>query len=83
MNVLISAFIGLLVIVAIVTFGPTLGGKLEAAQPALGATSDWNATYNTNLPSGAEIWQDNVELGIVVILIFFVALALYYIRTVG
>lgn len=82
MSVLISAFIGLLVIVAIITFGPTLGGKLEEAQPALGASSDWNSTYNTDLPSGAEIWEDNVGMGVIAILVFFVALALYYIRSI-
>lgn len=118
MNVLIGAFIGLLVIVAIVTFGPTLGGKLEEAQPAItggscsytnttsstttyGTCGDtvvgdtaytynvayagagmWNADYNTDLPSGATIWEDNVSMGVIVVLIFFVALALFYIRSI-
>jgi hypothetical protein len=83
MNVIIGAFIGLLVIVAIVTLGPVLGGKLETAMPALAVDSEFNATYNTNLPSAAGIWEDNVALGALVILVFFIALAIYYIRMVG
>jgi len=119
MNVIISAFIGLLIIVAIITFGPTLGGKLEEAQPAItggscsytNTTSHvttygvcgaevagdtaydynvayagagmWNSDYNTGLPNAATVWTDNVALGILVVLIFFVSLALYYIRSVG
>jgi len=83
MNVIIGAFIGLLVIVAIVTLGPVLGSKLSDAMPTLAVTSNWNATYNTNLPRADEVWSDNVTLGALVILVFFIALAIYYIRMVG
>jgi len=80
MNVIIGAFIGLLVIVAIVTLGPVLGGKLEQSMPALSPTSGFNGTYNTNLPKASTVWTDNVALGALVILVFFIALAIYYIR---
>lgn len=83
MNVIIGAFIGLLVIVAIVTLGPVLGGKLETAMPALPVNSEWNSTYNTDLPKASSVWEDNVGLGVLVILVFFIALAIYYIRMVG
>ena len=83
MNTLIGAFIGLIVIAAIVTFGPTIGGMIEQAQPTLSATSDWNATHNPNLPDGEDIWTQNVTIGGVVILVFFIALALFYLRSIG
>ena len=83
MNTIIGGFVGLLVIVAIVILGPTLAGSIEDAQPALGATSDWNATHNTNMPNGSELWTQNVTIGGVVILVFFIALAIYYIRVIA
>jgi hypothetical protein len=83
MNVLIGAFIGVLVIVAVLTLGPVLGGKLETAMPALGATSSWNATYNTNLPKASTVWTDSVSIGVIVILVFFIALAIFYVRSIG
>lgn len=83
MNTIIGGFIGLLVIVTIVIMAPTLAGSIEAAQPALGASSDWNATHNTNLPDGEDVWTQNVTIGAIVILVFFVALAIYYIRVIA
>ena len=84
MNVIIAAFIGLLVIVAIIALGPVLGEKLSTATGGqLGVTSSWNATYNTNLPKASTIWTDNVGLGVLVVLVFFISLAIYYIRMVG
>jgi hypothetical protein len=83
MNTIIGGFIGLLVIVAIVILGPTLAGSIEEAQPAMGASSDWNSTHNTDLPNGVDLWTQNVTIGGVVILVFFIALAIYYIRVIA
>lgn len=84
MNVIIGAFIGLLVIVAILALGPVLGDKLTTATGGdMAADSEWNATYNTNLPKASTVWTDNVGLGVLVILVFFIALAIFYIRMVG
>lgn len=79
MNTIIAGFVGLLVIVAIVILGPVLAGSIEGATDnvALGADSDWNKTYNTDLPSGEEIWTTNVVIGGIVILVFFIALAIW------
>jgi hypothetical protein len=82
MNVLIAAFIGLLVIIAILALGPVLGEKLQTSTPtAVG--SAWNASTNTNMPNVSKIWSDNVNLGILVLLVFFISLAIYFIRMVG
>lgn len=83
MNTIIGGFVGLLVIVAIVILGPTLAGSIQQAQPALAADSDWNGTHNTALPNGTTIWTQNVTIGALVILVFFIALAIYYIRIVA
>lgn len=89
MNTIIGGFVGLLVkcvsttvlyvreIVAIVILGPTLAGSIEGAVPAMSPTSDWNSTHNTDLPTGAEMWTQNVTIGSIVILVFFIALAIW------
>lgn len=83
MNTIIAGFVGLLVIVAIVILGPVLAGSIQSAVPAMPADSDWNGTHNTDLPNGVDIWTTNVVLGGIVILVFFIALAIYYIRVIA
>jgi hypothetical protein len=65
MNTIIAGFVGLLVIVAIVILGPVLAGTIEGAvdNVDLSPTSDWNRTYNTDLPSGEEMWSTNIVVG--------------------
>jgi hypothetical protein len=84
MNVIIAAFIGLLVIVAIVTLGPVLGYKLEtsAGGADIPATSNWS-TSDPNAVTGSSLWNDNVALGALVLLVFFISLAIYYVRMIG
>jgi hypothetical protein len=76
----LSASIGLLVFVILEIFAPTIAGTIQAGQPALGVTSAWNGTYNTNLPNGATDWTTNIRIAGVVILIIFVAIAFYYLK---
>jgi len=47
--------------------GPVLAGSIQAAVPNQSTTSVWNASYNTNLPTGAAIWTTNVTIGSVTI----------------
>jgi hypothetical protein len=82
MNVLIAAFIGLLVIIAILALGPVLGEKLATSTPT-GPTSVWNSSVNTLMPNVSRVWADNVALGVLVLLVFFISLAIYFIRMVG
>ena len=79
LNVIIAAFIGLLVIIAILALGPVLGEKLATSTPT-GVTSQWNYTVNTKMPNVPNVWSDNVSLGVLVLLVFFISLAIYYIR---
>jgi len=59
MSPVISIATGLLCFVVLEIFAPTIAGTIEDAQPTLGVDSDWNKTYNTDLPSGAEEWTTN------------------------
>ena len=83
MNTIIAGFVGLLVIVAIVILGPVLAGSIQSAVPAMSPTSEWNATYNKDLPTGESIWTTNVVIGGVVILVFFIALAILSLRNIA
>lgn len=76
----LSASIGLLVFVILEIFAPTIAGTIQAGQPAMGVSSDWNGTYNTALPNGADDWTTNIRIAGVVILIIFVAIAFYYLK---
>ncbi|MFA7304844.1 MAG: hypothetical protein WC015_10095 [Methanoregula sp.] len=84
MNVIIAAFIGLLVIVAIVTLGPVLGYKLEtsAGGADIPTTSNWSPD-DPNAVTGSSLWNDNVALGALVLLVFFISLAIFYVRMIG
>ena len=59
MGTIISGFIGLLVIVPIVVLGPVLAGSMQSAVPNLSASSAWNTTTNTNIPTGVAVWTTN------------------------
>jgi hypothetical protein len=84
MNTIIGGFVGLLVIVAIVILGPVLAGSIQQAVPAMPPSSPWNTSNaSLNLPDGAELWTTNVTIGGIVILVFFIALAIYYIRIIA
>ena len=98
MNTIIGGFIGLLVVVSIIILGPVLAGSIEGAVPdfpdyddmnVTGAgnitvyPSDWNPEYNADIPDGADLWTQNVTIGGIVILVFFIALAIYYIRIIA
>ena len=47
------------------------------------AAAEWNTISNPDLPTGESLWSTNVVIGGVVILVFFIALAIYYIRVIA
>jgi ABC-type Na+ efflux pump permease subunit len=77
---ILSIATGLLIFVILIIFAPTIAGSIEDAQPALDPTSDWNSTHNTELPTGVEQWQTNIQILGVVILIVSIAVAMYYLK---
>jgi len=84
MNAIIAGFVGLLVVVAIVILGPVLAGSIQSAVPAMSPASPWNTSNaSLNIPNGVALWTQSVTLGGLVILVFFIALAIYYIRVIA
>lgn len=57
MGGLVVFTIGIVVLIAVTMFVPTIAGTIEDAQPALASDSDWNATHNTNLPNIASKYE--------------------------
>jgi hypothetical protein len=49
--------ISALVLIVFAQILPFIGGVMEDATPEMSATSEWNASYNTDLPSGADTWS--------------------------
>jgi hypothetical protein len=74
----IMVMIGLVVIVAIMQFAPTIGGSIAASQPVLGTNNPWNSTYNTNLPSPTTFYENNVQLVSLLVTIIIISLILAY-----
>ena len=78
MSGVVMVMIGLVVVVAIMQFAPTIGGSIYNAQPTLGASNPWNATYNTNLPSATTFYSNNVQLISLLVTIIIISLILAY-----
>jgi len=64
-------------------FLETKGGQMEAAMPALGADSDWNASHNTDLKTGVDVWQSLTPFLIVVGLVILAAIVIFVLRGVS
>lgn len=72
--------IGLLVLAVVFMLIPVIGGSFDANMPALGATSQWNASYNTKLTTGSTFWtglSPFIYLAALVMIAFFIIM---YIR---
>ena len=76
----LSIATGLLIFVILIIFAPTIAGSIEESQTAMGPDSDWNSTYNTDLPSGVDTWTTNIQILGVVVLIISIAIAMYYLK---
>jgi len=83
MAILVSIVTGIVVLIALYSFIPTIGGTIENAQPTLAADSNWNITNNADLPTGVDLWEDNAPLIGLVILAMLIAIAIAYFRGIG
>lgn len=79
----LSIATGLLVFVVLEILAPTIAGSIENAQPAMGVSSDWNGTYNTDLPDGVTEWTTNIRILGVIVLIISVSVGLYYLKSMS
>lgn len=78
MSGVIMVMIGLVVVVAVMQFAPTIGGSIYSARPTLSASNPWNETYNTNLPSATTFYTNNVQLVSLLVTIIIISLILAY-----
>ena len=82
-GMLVGAGVGILALAVVFMLGPVVGGQLETAMPALGASSNWNASYNTGLKTGADVWESLTPFLIVVGLVILAAIIIIVIRGVA
>jgi len=56
-GLLIGAGAGIMALVIMLMLLPIVGGQFESSMPALAADSEWNTSYNTDLPTGADAYE--------------------------
>ena len=54
---LVGAGAGILALVVMLMLMPVIGGQFESSMPALDTDSDWNSSYNTDLPTGVQAYE--------------------------
>jgi len=60
--------IGLIVLVAIFSIAPIIGSSIDESTVIV-ATSDWNATTNTDLTTGVNLWGQCASLLFLIVMI--------------
>lgn len=83
MGLLGSLAISLLVFAVVMMLAPVIGGSMEDAMPALGVTSEWNSSYNTDIVTGADVWEQTTPFLIVVAIVILAAVVIYVLRGVS
>ena len=56
-GLLVGAGAGILALVVMLMLMPVIGGQFESSMPALDTDSDWNSSYNTDLPTGVQAYE--------------------------
>ncbi len=84
----ISAILGgaamsILAFVIVVMAGPLIGGTFEDTMPDLSATSEWNTSYNTDIPTGAAVWEQTIPFLIVAAIVFIAGLIIFIIKGIA
>ena len=80
MNLIIAIAIGILTLIAVFSVIPVVGGSIDNAMPTLDEGSEWNATTNTDLPSGASMWSQLGPLLVLAVLALVIGLVIMYFR---
>lgn len=76
MGALVGIAISVIVLIAVFSLAPVIGSNIDAAAN-VPAGSDWNATENVDLKTGAEVWTQYSGLIILVGLISLLSLAIW------
>lgn len=82
-GMLVGAAAGILALAIVFMLGPVIGGQLQSSMPELPADSEWNSTYNTNMKTGADVWEMLTPFLLIVGLVVMAAIIIAVIRGVA
>ena len=80
-DVAVTMAIGLIVLVAVYSLAPLIGSEIDSAA-TVPPDSQWNATVNTEIPTGVEIWEQNAGLLILAVMVSILSLIIWAIMRV-
>jgi hypothetical protein len=71
----IAIAVGLIVLVAIFAMAPVIGNAIDGSA-SIPAGSQWNATENTDIPTGVDVWSQNASMLMIAVLISILSLVI-------
>ena len=80
-DVAVTMAIGLIVLVAVYSLAPLIGSNIDSAA-TIPPDSQWNATVNTDIPTGVEIWEQNAGLLILAVMVSILAMIIWAIMRI-
>ena len=80
-DVAVTMAIGLIVLVAVFSIAPLIGSNIDSAA-TVPPDSEWNATVNTDIPTGVEIWEQNAGLLILAVMVSILAMIIWAIMRI-
>lgn len=80
-DVAVTMAIGLIVLVAVFSIAPLIGSNIDSASP-VPPGSQWNATENTDIPTGVSIWEQNAGLLMLAVMVSILSMVIWAIMRV-
>ena len=80
-DVAVTMAIGLIVLVAVYSLAPLIGSNIDSAA-SIPAGSQWNATENTDIPTGVEIWEQNAGLLMLAVMVSILTMIIWAIMRI-
>lgn len=80
-DVAVTMAIGLIVLVAVYSLAPLIGSNIDSAA-TIPAGSQWNATENTDIPTGVEIWEQNAGLLMLAVMVSILTMIIWAIMRI-
>lgn len=80
-DVAVTMAIGLIVLVAVFSLAPLIGSNIDGAA-SVPAGSQWNATENTDIPTGVGIWEQNAGLLMLAVMVSILSMIIWAIMRV-
>lgn len=80
-DVAVTMAIGLIVLVAVFSLAPLIGSNIDGAA-SIPAGSQWNATENTEIPTGVGIWEQNASLLTLAVMVSILAMIIWAIMRI-